>query len=88
MSSPASSWTPPLTSDSKLLTRNTYYKPKEQDPNNTDIAHSKAEILNLISSDVNDVEDLPYSMTNIFRLAVQLVIGCTYIWAILGECLR
>lgn len=71
----------------KLLTRNTYYKPAEEDISNTDTAHSKADILNLISSDVREVEDLPYALTNFARLFLQLAIGCTYIWAILGKSL-
>lgn len=69
----------------KLLSRNTYYKPDKNADASSDIAQSKADILNLISSDVKKVEDLPYTLTNFSRLVLQLTIGCVYIWGILGK---
>ncbi|TYJ54700.1 hypothetical protein B9479_004639 [Cryptococcus floricola] len=66
----------------KLLTRNLFasHEKKEGDKS----VHTKADILNLISSDASSVQRIGWTFTGIFRSLVEMCLGCSYVWLLLG----
>lgn len=68
----------------KLLTRNTFAKSTEDHDEETPIPTSKAEILNLISVDVDATAELGFSFINIFRSVAEMLVGASYVWVLLG----
>ena len=70
----------------KLLTRNTFAKNQNLSMSNTqDIAISKADILNLASSDTDAVADLGLTITSLVHKQLLMILGISYIWFLLGE---
>jgi hypothetical protein len=51
---------------------------------NKKAAHSNAEILNLIQSDIPKLRDLLWTFTKLVRISLQMGIGFFYIWSLLG----
>jgi hypothetical protein len=49
-------------------------------------AHSKADIMNLISMDLYKLKDLLWTLSKSVRITLKMAIGFFYIWTILGEC--
>ena len=46
---------------------------------------SQADILNLISSDVKALSEIGFEAMGIFRSQINLLLGCSYIWFLLGK---
>ncbi|OXH51675.1 ABC transporter ABCC.6 [Cryptococcus neoformans] len=66
----------------KLLTRNLFAIPEKKEGDKA--VHTKADILNLISSDASSVQRIGWTFTNLFRSAVEMALGCSYVWILLG----
>ncbi|ADV22353.1 ABC transporter ABCC.6, putative [Cryptococcus gattii WM276] len=66
----------------KLLTRNLFAIPEKKEGDKA--VHTKADILNLISSDASSVQRVGWTFTNLFRSAVEMGLGCSYVWILLG----
>ncbi|KAE8542368.1 hypothetical protein D1P53_001144 [Cryptococcus gattii VGV] len=66
----------------KLLTRNLFAIPEKKEGDKA--VHTKADILNLISSDASSVQRVGWTFTNLFRSAVEMALGCSYVWILLG----
>ncbi|KGB78045.2 ABC transporter ABCC.6 [Cryptococcus deuterogattii R265] len=66
----------------KLLTRNLFAIPGKKEGDKA--VHTKADILNLISSDASSVQRVGWTFTNLFRSAVEMALGCSYVWILLG----
>lgn len=47
--------------------------------------YSKADILNLISSDTSALAQIGFVFVRFFRMALELFLGGMYVWALLGE---
>jgi hypothetical protein len=70
----------------KLLVRNLFYTPA---PNGkTKVAHTKADILNLISIDAPAVAQIGWDIVVLFRSQMEMFLGCTYVWFLLGKCCK
>lgn len=63
---------------SKLFTRNTY-------ANTEGGISSRADILNLISSDVGQVSQIIFTFSGLLRDQLEMIIGGVYVWLLLGE---
>lgn len=76
-------WIPP-DDRSKLLTRNVFVADKlgGKDGNK---ALTKPDILNLVSSDVQQLESFVWTVGSIIELLLSSAIGCVFIWHLLGE---
>jgi hypothetical protein len=71
---------------SKLLTRSAYSTTDEAVQGKETAAHSKADIMNLISMDLYKLKDLLWTLSKSVRITLKMAIGFFYIWTILGEC--
>ena len=69
----------------KLLTRNTFAVPQGTGSGKDKIAHTRADILNLISSDTSALSEVAFTVISLFRAQIEMLIGCTYVWYLLGE---
>ncbi|WVQ96554.1 hypothetical protein IAU59_003659 [Kwoniella sp. CBS 9459] len=67
---------------SKVLSRNLFATAEKGDGKKA--VQSKAEILNLISSDASSVQRIGWTFTELLRAALELILGCTYVWFLLG----
>jgi hypothetical protein len=68
----------------KILTRNAFANP-ESTNRTSQTATTKADILNLISSDTTAVSNIGIAFIHIVRSFVDLFLGCAYIWLLLGK---
>ncbi|OCF35103.1 ABC transporter ABCC.6 [Kwoniella heveanensis BCC8398] len=66
----------------KVLSRNLYATAEKEGGKKA--VQSKAEILNLISSDASSVQRIGWTFTELLRAALELVLGSTYVWILLG----
>ncbi|WVN87012.1 uncharacterized protein L203_102188 [Cryptococcus depauperatus CBS 7841] len=66
----------------KLFTRNLFAAPEKGNDNKA--VHTKADILNLISSDTTSVSGVGWVATEILRSLTEAILGCTYVWILLG----
>jgi hypothetical protein len=69
----------------KLLTRNTFDQPHEQGKSKVKAVVSKADILNLISSDVTSLGRIGFTFSNLISCQVEIILGGFYVWFLLGE---
>ncbi|WWC93054.1 uncharacterized protein L201_008018 [Kwoniella dendrophila CBS 6074] len=67
----------------KVLTRNLFAATDRKDGSKT--VQSKADILNLISSDATSIEKIGWTVTELMRATIELALGCAYIWLLLGK---
>ncbi|KAK4686657.1 hypothetical protein P7C73_g3466, partial [Tremellales sp. Uapishka_1] len=65
----------------KLLTRNVLATPRSE---NAKVAHTKADILNLISSDTTSAAELVISVVSLLRNQMEVFLGVAYVWVLLG----
>jgi hypothetical protein len=73
----------------KLLTRNTYADPTFTVKGKAKgIKHTKADILNLISSDAVSLAKIGLFFPKIFRCLVETMLGCAFVWYLLGMCIH
>lgn len=75
----------PTPTSSKLLTRNIYAKPKMTSGTQAKIAHSKAEVLNLVNNDAGRVGGIGGACLKLFNTLVEALMGCGYIYILMGE---
>jgi hypothetical protein len=68
-----------------LLTRNTFDQPCEQGTRKVKAAVSKADILNLISSDVTSLGSIGFTFSNLLSSQVEMLLGGIYVWFLLGK---
>ncbi|WVQ75089.1 hypothetical protein IAR50_004698 [Cryptococcus sp. DSM 104548] len=66
----------------KLLTRNLFASHEKKEGKKS--VHTKADILNLISSDASSVQRIGWTFTGLFRSLVEMCLGCSYVWVLLG----
>nr|XP_019043278.1 ABC transporter ABCC.6 [Kwoniella bestiolae CBS 10118]OCF22208.1 ABC transporter ABCC.6 [Kwoniella bestiolae CBS 10118] len=66
----------------KVLTRNLFAASEKQ--GGEKVVQSKADILNLISSDATSVQRIGWTGSELFRAVLELGLGCAYIWVLLG----
>ncbi|WWC65637.1 uncharacterized protein I303_108257 [Kwoniella dejecticola CBS 10117] len=66
----------------KVLTRNLFASNDKED--GTNAVQTKADILNLISSDAAAVQKIGWTFSELFRAILELAVGCVYIWVLLG----
>ncbi|WWC95346.1 hypothetical protein V866_002208 [Kwoniella sp. B9012] len=66
----------------KVLTRNLFAASEKEDGEK--VVHTKADILNLISSDASSVQRIGWTGSELFRALLELALGCGYIWMLLG----
>lgn len=69
---------------SKLLTRNTFVKPAQEGDDEKKAPTSSADILNLISIDVEATAELVFTFLGIFRNLIEMLVGASYVWILLG----
>lgn len=69
---------------SKILTRNAYAKPIVKDGDSTKVAHSKADVLNLMSNDVSSISSFVVSLINMVSTITKAAVGCGYIYILMG----
>ncbi|WRT69478.1 uncharacterized protein IL334_006464 [Kwoniella shivajii] len=66
----------------KVLTRNLYARAEKGDGEKA--VQTKADILNLISSDAVSVQRIGWTGSELFRALLELLLGGAYIWLLLG----
>jgi hypothetical protein len=71
----------------KVLTRSLFYTPPKDTKTKEMAAHTKADILNLISTDASAVAKIGWKFIAIFRSQLEMLLGCTYVWFLLGKSL-
>jgi hypothetical protein len=69
----------------KIMTRNCYATPEAPKKGTDKTVHTKADILNLISSDTSALSRIGWTGINLFRAIVELFLGCSYVWILLGR---
>lgn len=67
-----------------MLTRNAYALPPTAQTGKDKKVYSKADILNLISSDTSALAQIGFVFVRFFRLALELFLGCSFVWLLLG----
>lgn len=60
-----------------------YATPEKQEGATT--ALTRPDILNLISTDAQHLENMVWTIGNIVELVLSLAIGCFFLWWLLGE---
>jgi len=75
-----------MTLHRKLLSRNTFadpgFVPKGK---RLGARHTRADILNLISGDNARLSRIGWTIADLIKTATQMIVGCTYVWHLLGE---
>nr|XP_019009148.1 ABC transporter ABCC.6 [Kwoniella pini CBS 10737]OCF47929.1 ABC transporter ABCC.6 [Kwoniella pini CBS 10737] len=66
----------------KVLTRNLFASNEKEDGGKA--VQTKADILNLISTDAASVQAIGWTVSELFRAILELACGCIYIWMLLG----
>ena len=69
----------------KILTRNAYSTPEKPQKSDEKTVHTKADILNLISSDTAALARIGWTFVGLLRACVELFLGMAYVWVLLGE---
>ena len=69
----------------KLLTRNSYATPKTTTDSKVKVSQSKADILNLISSDSTALARIGWTFIGLWSAQLELVLGASYVWYLLGK---
>jgi hypothetical protein len=70
---------------SKIMTRNTFAKPDAKLSSKTKIAHSKADVLNLMSNDLADVSEIGRHLLGMLSTLIEVIVGCAYIYQLMGK---
>jgi len=68
----------------KTLTRNSFAIPEVDEQHSYLAVHKRAEILNLISSDAETIGNIAFSVSGVVTHTTFLLMGCLYIWNLLG----
>ena len=68
-----------------MLTRNTFATPHTAVKGKDRKVYTKADILNLISSDTASLSQIGLFFVRFLRIAFELFLGCSYVWILLGE---
>lgn len=68
----------------KLLTRNTHAHRRDGKSKEGDI-YSKADIMNLISSDTQSMAEIAFTFLGLFKIQLNMLLGFAFIWYLLGE---
>lgn len=68
----------------KVLTRNAYSSPEKTERSDTKTVHTKADILNLISSDTTALARVGWTFISLFKACIELFLGMSYVWLLLG----
>lgn len=50
-----------------------------------EVVQNKADILNLISTDTAAIARIGFTFTGMIRAFVEMLLGCSYVWILLGE---
>ena len=68
----------------KVLTRSAYASPEHAKKDKSKAVKTKADILNLISSDSTALSNIGWTLLELIRSQTEMVIGCLYVWYLLG----
>lgn len=71
---------------SKVLTRNLYAADQSGSDGKPSISpRSKADELNLLTVDAEAVSKIGFTLLKLFRCQLELLLGASYIWILLGK---
>ena len=68
----------------KLLTRNLFATPEQSRHREGRPVYSRADILNLISTDSRAIGQLGWTFVGLAYSLIELLLGCSYVWYLLG----